>query len=366
MRLQVLQEELSKALSLATRFASAKAQLPVLGNILFTAKGGKLLISSTNLEISVNISIGAKVEDDGEITIPAKVITDIISNLNPGQISLTSNKESVEIVSSEFESTISGMNPQDFPSVPKKLEKIDLSLPREELTDALGNLLFSVSVDETRPVLTGVLFLCQRGGLTMVSTDGYRLSQQSLKGGNSTKVFTAILPKSVLSEIARLSEGDMIDFFFDKENNQIVFKSENVILSSRILDGSFPDYEKIIPKTHMLKISVDKEDLVKGVKLAAVFARDSANIVKFNIKNKQLEINAESQISGRQKTKMDIRSEGENLEIAFNYRFLEEVLQVIDGEDVDIEFSGPSSPAIFKDPKNKNFLHLIMPIKLES
>jgi len=365
MKLQVLQEELSKALNLASRFASSKAQLPVLGNILFAAKGGKLSVSSTNLEISVNISIGAKIEEDGEITIPAKVITDIISNLNPGQINLSSKTESLSITSSEFESTVSGMNSQDFPSIPKKIDKVDLSIPKSELADALEKVLFSVSIDETRPILTGVLFICKKGELMLVSTDGYRLSQKGLKVGSILKTFTVILPKSVLSELSRLpSDGD-IDFFFDQTNNQVVFKLENIILSSRVLEGSFPDYEKIIPKNFMLKVLSDKEDLIKGVKLASVFARDSANIIKFNLGKNNLEINAESPISGKQKTKLEVKTEGESLEIAFNFRFLEEILQVIEGEDVQIEFSGASSPAVFTDLKNKDFLHLIMPIKLQ-
>ena len=365
MKLQVLQEELSKALSLANRFASAKAQLPVLGNILLSSKKSKLLISSTNLEISINIAIGAKVETEGDITIPAKVITDIVTNLNPEQINLVSKEENLNITNSEFESTISGMNALDFPSIPKRMEKIDLSISKDELAKALSLVLFAVSSDETRPILTGVLFICKKGELTLVATDGYRLSQVMLKNNSIAKSFKIILPKAVLGELTRLpSDGD-IEFFFDEPNNQAVFKSENIILSSRVLEGEFPDYQKIIPKDFMLKILAEKNDLIQAVKLASVFARDSANIVKLSIKNGKLEFSTESQLSGRQKTKIEAKIDGEDLEIAFNYRFLEEVLQAIEGEDVSIEFSGSSSPAVFKDLKNSNFLHLIMPVKLQ-
>ncbi|HJX45649.1 MAG TPA: DNA polymerase III subunit beta [Patescibacteria group bacterium] len=365
MKLQVLQEELSKALSLANRFASAKAQLPVLGNILLSSKKSKLLISSTNLEISINIAIGAKVETEGDITIPAKIITDIVTNLNPEQINLVSKEENLNITNSEFESTISGMNALDFPSIPKKMEKVDLSIPKDELAKALSLVLFAVSSDETRPILTGVLFICKKGELTLVATDGYRLSQVVLKKNSITKSFKIILPKAVLGELTRLpSDGD-IEFYFDEPNNQAVFKSENIILSSRVLEGAFPDYQKIIPKDFMLKILAEKDDLIQAVKLASVFARDSANIVKLSIKKGKLEFSTESQLSGRQKTKIEAKIDGEDLDIAFNYRFLEEILQAIEEEDVSIEFSGSSSPAVFKDLKNSNFLHLIMPVKLQ-
>ena len=365
MKLQVLQEELSKALSLANRFASAKAQLPVLGNILLSSKKSKLLISSTNLEISINIAIGAKVETEGDITIPAKIITDIVTNLNPEQINLVSKEENLNITNSEFESTISGMNALDFPSIPKKMEKVDLSIPKNELAKALSLVLFAVSSDETRPILTGVLFICKKGELTLVATDGYRLSQVVLKNNSITKSFKIILPKAVLGELTRLpSDGD-IEFYFDEPNNQAVFKSENIILSSRVLEGEFPDYQKIIPKDFMLKILAEKDDLIQAVKLASVFARDSANIVKLSIKNGKLEFSTESQLSGRQKTKIEAKIDGEDLDIAFNYRFLEEILQAIEEEDVSIEFSGSSSPAVFKDLKNTDFLHLIMPVKLQ-
>jgi len=364
-KLQVLQEELSKALSLANRFASAKAQLPVLGNILLSAKKSKLLISSTNLEISINIAIGAKIEAEGDITIPAKVITDIVTNLNPEQINLVSKEENLNITNSEFESTVSGMNALDFPAIPKRMERVDLSIPKDELARALSLVLFAVSSDETRPILTGVLFICKKGELTLVATDGYRLSHVVLKNSSIIKTFKFILPKAVLGELTRLpSDGD-IEFFFDETNNQAVFKSENIILSSRVLEGEFPEYQKIIPKEFILKISADKEDLIQAVKLASVFARDSANIVKMNIKSGKLEFNTESQLSGKQKTRIEAKIDGEDLEIAFNYRFLEEILQVIEGEDVSMEFSGSSSPAVFTYPKDDNFLHIIMPVKLQ-
>ncbi|OGH08626.1 MAG: hypothetical protein A2152_01350 [Candidatus Levybacteria bacterium RBG_16_35_6] len=168
-----------------------------------------------------------------------------------------------------------------------------------------------------------------------------------------------------MGELTRLpSDGD-IEFYFDEPNNQAVFKSENIILSSRVLEGAFPDYQKIIPKDFMLKILAEKDDLIQAVKLASVFARDSANIVKLSIKKGKLEFSTESQLSGRQKTKIEAKIDGEDLDIAFNYRFLEEILQAIEEEDVSIEFSGSSSPAVFKDLKNSNFLHLIMPVKLQ-
>jgi len=365
MKLQVLQEEFVKALNLASRFVSLKAQLPVLNNILLSVKGNKMFISSTNLEISTNIHIGAKIESDGEITVPAKVINEIISNLNPGQINLETKEESIKIICNDFESTIQGMNSSDFPVVPKKLEQIDISIPKEDLVASLSQVLFAVSNDETRPILTGVLIICQKKDLTLVSTDGFRLSQRKIKADLKEKTSTTILPKSVLSELTRLPNEGNIDINFDQKNNQVVFRLDNIILSSRTLEGEFPDYKKIIPQEFVVKVLTDKEDLLRAVKLASIFARDSANIIKINVGKNNLEIVSESQLSGNQKNKVEAKIDGENLEIAFNYHFLEEILQAVTGEDVQMEFSGPSSPAVFKDIKNADFLHLIMPVKLQ-
>jgi len=369
MKVQILQENFSKALSVASRFASSKAQLPVLGNIYLSAQKNRLQIISTNLEISVATSIGAQVEKPGEITVPARVISELVSNLNPGALRIEAEKEQLKITSANFSSSISGMNASDFPEVPKALGREVLPLPKEELLKAISQVAFSASIDETRPILTGVLFIFKKGGVVLVSTDGFRLSQKKLGLKGFEKEKKVILPRSVLSEVARLAEEENLSFSFENEGNQVIFGLGDTILSSRTLEGEFPDFERIIPKASVIKVALDKEDLLRSVKLASVFARDSANIVNFGVKKNSVTVSAESQLAGSQESEIEARVEGGapavGFEIAFNYRFLEEFLHAAYGEEVNIALSNASAPAVFTDPSDNDFLHLIMPVRIQ-
>jgi DNA polymerase-3 subunit beta len=370
MKVQILQEELSKVLINSSRFSANKVQLPVLANILLSAKQNKLSISATNLEISIVTSIGAKVIEEGDITVPARVLTEIISNIKPGQIVLSSEKERIKVEATGFSSKISGMNSSDFPEIPGEVGAKSIKIPSDHLKSALSKILFSVSNDETRPALTGVLTIF--GSKTFfVATDGFRLSQKEIKietkkdkSDNEEKI---IIPKAVLGELPRMLTGDGVDFSFSKKDNQVVFGFANTILSSRVIEGEFPDFKKIIPKDTKIKVNLDKEEFLRGVKLSSVFARDSANVVKLAVNNSFIEISAESSQSGSQKTKVDAKVDGLSTKfvIAFNYRFLEDFFGSVEADDVTIEFSEPSAPALFLDPKDSNFLHIIMPVRLQ-
>lgn len=367
MKLQVLQENLAKAVYIATKFTSSRVQLPVLGNILLTAEKNKLMLSATNLEMSINLSIGAKVEKEGEITVPARVLNEIVSNLRKGPLNITVDKEKVKISNENFNSNLAGMNSSDFPAIPKKISKQSLKFESTELTQALNKVLYAVSTDETRPSLTGVYFLLGKTKTTLVATDGYRLSKMNVNcEGNLKSVKKLIIPKMALSEIlSLLQESNDITFSFDEENSQVIVSIAEVILSTRVIQGDFPDYEKIIPTSSKTECLIDKEELLQSVKLASVFARDSANIVKFSLGKDSLEVTAESQYSGNQKTKVDTKIKGGELKIAFNYRFLQEFLQSVKGDEVLMKYNDANSPGVFLEPKDDKFLHLIMPVKLQ-
>ncbi len=369
MELQVLQENLSKALSICSRFTSSRVQLPVLANVLFKAEKNKLLLSATNLETSIAIKVGAKVVKDGDITIPARVISEIVSNLNSGQIDLKVEKEILKIKTSSFESSISGLNSSDFPSVPTETSADSLEIASKDFLSSLPSVLFSVSSDETRPVLTGVLVLINKGFLTMVATDGFRLSQKKIKVQGSKEDKKFILPKNVLSELSRIVESDTINFSYKKIDNQLILGLGDHILSSRIIEGEFPDFEKIIPKDTKIKVHADKGDLLRAVKLAGVFARDSANVVKLTVSKNRLEVSAESSQSGSQKNQLDVKVEeatSDSFVIAFNYRFIEDFLNAVKGDNIRMEFSDTNAPALFLDEEDLEFLHIIMPVKLQT
>jgi len=375
MKLQILQENLEKAVSISSRFASSKAQLPILGNILLSTHKTKIHVSSTNLEISASVQVGAKIEEEGEISVPAKVISELVENLPRETISLVGDKEQLKISSVGFSSTILGMNSSDFPKIPNAINKEkSISFTQDDLVKALSQVLFSTSLDETRPVLTGVLFLFSKSKLSLVATDGFRLSRKILNIdtplGGENKV---IIPKSVLGELSRLnSEGEPILFALQEKDKQVVFGMGGVVLGSRLLEGEYPDFEKIIPKSSVVKILLDKEELLRAVKLASIFARESASIVKIKILKDSIKISAESSSAGSQETSVDAKIEksspepAEGFEIAFNYRFLEDFLHSVAGEEVKMEFSGVSSAGVFTDSNDSSYLHLIMPVKIQT
>ena len=374
MKLQVLQKNLASALSITSRIASTKAQLPILTNLLFQAKKNKLVISATNLETSISLGLGARIKEEGSITIPSQTIASLVSNLNPGQIDLESKKEKLKISSNGFKSTLSGINPADFPAVSNTIGKNALQIQTDVFLNGLSKVLFAVSTDETRPVLTGVLIIIKKDTLVLVATDGFRLSQKKIKLKGDSKSFDGknmIIPKNTLTELSRIKgDSEMISFSYKKDESQVVFGIADAILSSRIIEGEFPDYERIIPKKSGIKVNVDKEDFLQAVKLASVFAKDSANVVKVAVKKDAIVVSAESKLAGSQEMKVDAKvvageSDGkEELTIAFNYRFLIDLINSMESADVGMEFSESNAPALFIDSKDSDFLHIIMPVKL--
>lgn len=369
MKLISLQENIKKAVNLASHFISNKAQLPILANILIKADKTKLTLSATNLENSITVSIAAKIEQEGEICVNGKVLNDVISNLNPSTIEISVSKEQLKLTSSNFKTNILGSNTADFPKLPTGIDEKSIVLPAAEFVNCLNKILFSVSLDETRPVLTGILFSFKENSLSLVSSDGFRLSEIKFKTKIVCDDFDLIVPKSILNEIVKVEEENEIKIFFDKANNQIIFKVGDILFSSRVIEGKFPDYQKIIPQKTESVVNIDKAELEKAIKLASVFARDSGNIVKLKIKENKLIVNAESSVSGNQEVEMELRSEEplkSELEIMFNFKFIEDVLKVIEDEEVQIKIVDANTAAIFVDLKSSNFIHLIMPIKSQS
>jgi DNA polymerase III subunit beta len=369
MQLNVLQEDLSRALAVCSRFTSTRVQLPVLANILLTASKNKLTLSSTNLEVSISMTISSQVEEEGSLTVPARMITEIISNLKKGQVTITSEKENLIIKNSEFDSQLSGMNAADFPSIPTGLSSNSLSFALNEFQTNFSKVLFAASNDETRPVLTGVLVILGTKETLFVATDGFRLSQMKInKTIDIDEEIRIIIPKNSISEAVRIPTEGNITFAHKKSDNLVLFGFSNATLSSRVIEGEFPDFERIIPKISKIKIDIDKEEFLRSIKLASIFARDSANVVKLNILKSGIEILSESQQHGKQKGKIDAKVEGdvgEKFVIAFNYRFLEEFISSVEADNIKIELTDSNSPVIFLDPKVNNYLHIIMPIRLQ-
>src|SRR3989344_48737 len=303
MKAIVLQPELSKLLNISSHFVSQRAQLPVLANIMLKASGAKLTVNATNLEMSLSGNIGAKIEEEGDITIPSKTLTDLVATLPNTQITLESVNESLNINTESFNGSVMGMNSSDFPDIPVRLPDSLIKLSSEEVVKALTQVLFSTSMDDTRPALAGVLLIFGKNTLSFVSSDVFRLSKKDISYTHDFKVERLIIPKSVLIEITKIyKDEEFLGFSYDPEVNQVLFSLGTLLLSSRVIEGDYPNFEKIIPTHSKVNVSVDRGEFNSAIKRAAVFAREGANIVKLSTKDNLLVVSAESAKSGTQES----------------------------------------------------------------
>ena len=374
MKLEVLQENLSKGLAIASRFVASRPQLPVLTNILFLAeKNNKLRLTATNLEIGIQYWLGAKVEESGQLTVPAKELTEFISYLSAGKLALESKKKTqLEVNSQSGKAVFSGMNAAEFPKIPVASEDKTVSLPIKSLAEAVNRCSFAAAADDTRPVLAAIYWQFTANGYRMVATDGYRLSMKDISGVklklNNEKEMFFLIPARSLMEVTRLVNlEETIKVGLTKDGNQVIFLLPDWQLSSRLIEGEFPDYQKIIPQETKTKISLEREEFYQAVKIASVFARESANIVKFVLKKGQMIITANAPSMGENKTEINTKIKGPELSIAFNYRFILDFLNAIpdEEEEVILEFNDALSPGVFKIASDPSWLHIIMPVRID-
>jgi DNA polymerase-3 subunit beta len=370
MKISLLQENFNLALNNVSRFVSSKNQLPVLNNILLSTDQGRLKLSATNLELSINYWIGAKIDQEGSITIPSKEITEFVSYLPSGKINLDLKDNLLNLSSEKTQSSFTTTPAVDFPDFPKinpdTLFEIDLDL----FVQSINQISFSAAIDDTRPVLTGILCLFENNSLKLVATDGFRLSFKEIKLENSLNLkkesLSFLIPAKSLIEVTKLAKNNKkIKIGLSTDEHQVIFVLDDIELVSRLIEGDFPDYQKLIPENYSTKVFINKDELFQSVKLASVFARESANIVKINIKNNNLELTANAPQVGQNLIKLESKTEGENLEVAFNYKFLIDILSVYKSNEILIELNENLSPVFFHDQSDSSFTHIIMPVRLQ-
>lgn len=371
MKFDCLQENLSKGLLTVSRFTPTRAQLPILANILISAKNGELKLGATNLESGIVLQIGAKIEEEGEITVPAKIITDLINSLPPGKIEFISEDNNLKIGGFSSKTTLSCLPASEFPPFPISKKGGAIKLTKEELKGPVLLTSYCAANDESRPVLSGIKIFIKNNNLAFVATDGYRLSLKTtpVKAGEGLEK-GLILPARTLTEIVKILEEDeegMVELELSSLG-QVIFKLKNAEIFCRLIEGQYPDFEKIIPSSFKTSARVLKKDLAAAVKTTAIFAKDSANIIKFKIESAQggsgLRVSANAPQIGGNESEVEAKIEGEENEIAFNCRFLQEFLNIIEGEEIVFEMGNSLSPGVFKILGDSSFLHLIMPVRI--
>ncbi len=367
MKVVIEQSDLLDGLKTVSRAVSGQNTLPVLGNILIKAEGKKLHFSATNLEISIATSVEANIKNEGSITIPAKILTSYTSLLKKDEdIELKlADGLALEVNSKTSKTKIKGISADEFPDITRVDSGVKLSLSTEDFRSMVQEVAFSAQENASRPILSGVLLKVDKKGLSIAATDSYRLSEKKIKLEKETQEMSAVVPVRAIFEADRLAAGGKkIDIMVSE--NQVSFAVNGTELVSRLIEGQFPDYHQILPKSHKTTAIVDRDDLSLAVRRVSIFAKENNQHMKLEFLNDEtLTVSTGSTEIGEERTTVPIKLEGATNIIALNADYVLDVLGAMSGEEkITIELEGKLNPAVFKKEKGKDFVHLIMPLKL--
>jgi DNA polymerase-3 subunit beta len=379
MRVTCLQENLSRGLSIVGRAVATRSTLPVLSNILLSAEEGRLKLVTTNLEIGVNCWIGARIDDEGSITVPARLLTEFVNSMPPGPIDmeLAVRTQTLHLKAGRFEANIKGIDASDFPLVPTAdtlrdtAGAVHITLAADTFRSMIDQVTFAAATDESRPILTGVLAEFESDALNLAAADGFRLSvrRETTDMGLSSPV-NIIIPARALDEVSRISSGqeDPVQVIITPARNQVLFHLDSVDLVSQLIEGKFPDYDQIIPKEYATRAVVNTQDLLKAVKVSHLFARESANSVRFHVvpgtelTPGHMTITATSAELGDNVGEIDASVEGNEVEIAFNAKYMIDALSATDSAEVALTTTVPTSPGVIRPADGDDYVCVIMPM----
>lgn len=389
MKISCLQENLKRGLSTVSRAVASKSPLPVLGNILLSTDNGRLKLAATDLEIGITCWIGAKIEEEGSITLPSRILSDVVGNLPNDRIDLTldARTQTIKLECGRFTSNIKGIEAEDFPSIPTVSDhEPTFKLPPDVLRQSISQVAFAASTDESRPVLTGVLMRLGKvnddGEKTLVfaAADGYRLATRTIAlpeeyiitsdDDGEHKEF--IVPARALNELARIigDSEEEITIVITPTGGQILFHTETTDLLSRLIDGKFPDFERIIPSTHTTRTVLDTQELTKAVRLASFFATANQNFLKLTIEvgddnnPGKIVLTANAAEIGDNTGEVDAIVHGEGGAVAMNVKYLTEALSAMATPQIALETQSAQSPGLFKPIGDDEYVHVIMPMTM--
>ena len=349
MKVSIAQEKLAKALNLIKDIASSRNELAILNNILLRTDGGRLLIAGTNLEIASTQYVGAKIDQPGSITIPARLVSEFITNLPSGTVELETKDSHLNITSGKFSSVINGVIADEYPELPTVDETaaVHYEITAGDLKKAINQTKIAVSSDTTRAVLTGIYWQTHEGYLYLAATDGYRLAEKKMMKSDSE--LAAIIPASTLAEVSKSADDEeQLTILFD--DTQVCFRTDNMEIVSRLIDGKFPDYKQLIPATSDIEIKIKKADFSRITKIAALFARESGGGITLTASKDKSLLSIHSIASelgeNTSEAAAEISADGQ---ITLNSRYLTEVLNVIDDDDIVFSFNGKLSPCVIRE-----------------
>jgi DNA polymerase-3 subunit beta len=371
MKVSCSQEDLSKGLAVVGRAVATRAVMPITNNVLIATEGSRLKLAATNLEIAISCWIPATIEKEGTVTIPARLVTDFVNSLPSGRIdmALSPRSKSVELRCARHEAHISGLDPADFPAIPKITDGMNVKVKPGDLRQAINQVVFAAASEESRPVLTGVHAEFEGEQLTLAAADGFRLAVRkvSLAKVVDTKI-AIIIPARSLNELTRLisEQEEPLELIVNSQKSQVMFRLRNVEMVSQLVQGTFPNYSQLIPKSYSTKAVVKLSEFLRATKSASIFARDGSGIVRLQIMPRdgkgKIAISARAEEIGDNLGEVDATVEGEEAKIAFNSKYLMDVLGVISKDEVALETTTSSSPGVIRPVGDERYIHVVMPM----
>ncbi len=380
MKLSCLQENLNRGLNIVGRAVATRTTLPITNNVLLATDEGRLKLVATNLEMAISCWIGADIEEEGSITVPARLLTEFVASLPSETVNKDSEKVHIQLSPqtktlglkcARFEARISGVDAKEFPPIPTVDDGIATSVEVEALRQGINQVVFAAATEESRPVLTGVCTQFEGETLTLAAADGFRLAVNKLPVANPVGEKTeVIIPARTLAELNRLSaeQEEAVDITLNPNKSQVLFRLKNIELVSQLVQGTFPNYSQLIPQSYNTRVIVSVADFLRATKTASIFARDGSGIVRLVItpgseKNPgKISVSARSEEIGDDVGEIDATVEGDDAKIAFNGKYLTDVLSILHEAQVALETTNPSSPGLIRPVGTDNYTHVVMPM----
>ena len=372
MKLSCVQENFSKGLNIVGKAVAAKTTLPITQNVLLKTDDSRLKLAATNLEMAISCWVGAKIDTEGAITIPARLLTEFVNSLPNELIEMKLSKFTLDLKCNQFKGSIKGLDAEDFPPFPDVTDGVVTKIEAEVLREAISKTVFAVATDESRPVLTGVNMEFDGSTLVMAAADGFRLSvyTASLLEPVASKA-SFIIKGRTLNELGRFlaDEDEPVQITVNLQKNQVLFQLKNIQVVSQMIQGLFPNYSQLIPKSYDTRMVIDREQFLRATKMASIFARDGSGIVRLvlnpgeDAKPGTVTVSARAEEIGDNEGVLEALIDGAGAKIAFNAKYLGEVLNVLHPQNqVALEITNPSSPGIIRPTGTDNFIHVVMPM----
>ena len=373
MRLSCLQENLSAGLSTVSRAVAVRTTLPITQNVLISTDQSRLKLSATNLEIAITTWIGAQVEEEGAITIPARLLGEFVDSLPQERIDLATSEQpmSASLECARFSAQINGIDAEDFPPIPTVESGVAVKIDAAVLRDAITHVAFAAATEDSRPVLTGIKVEISGDDFTFAAADGFRLAVYKGKLQEpATEDTNFIVPGRALQEVSRLisSQSQPVEFTVTPSKSQALFRLENIELVTQLIQGTFPNYSQLIPSSYDTRVVVNLQEFLRATRTAAIFARDGSGIVRVQMAGGSdgaegsLSILSKAEEVGENQGEIDAKVEGGENRIAFNSKFLADVLGMLEVDEVALETTTPSSPGVLKPLGNDDYVHVVMPM----